>query len=247
MIENEKKSIDSSRQALSDVITRLKSLETSSLISQKQEELKQAQEEYTQARRAYEACWRSQSRIPVSSLRHHTESLVKQAEEACIHSLQSAGYTPSQTDSPSEWLATQHTSLKQSIAGLTVDNRRIKQELIDLSHSLGCTEGQLISLKQQKQDLQNLIQDLCTEIQSEYLELGIQTELSDEGLSAVINSLVYHTDSIAIHVTLSTAILTTLNKHYLLLQLQEKESILLPQLDSLTNQMTVTQYHNTYH
>ena len=161
--------MESSKKALSDVITRLKSLETSSLLFQKQEELKQAQEAHTKARHVYEACWRSQSRIPVSSLRHHAESLVKQAEEACIHSLQSAGYTPSQTDSPSEWLATQYTSLKQSIAGLTVDQRRIKQELIDLSHSLGCTEGQLISMKQQKQDLQTLIQDLCTEIQSEYM------------------------------------------------------------------------------
>ena len=71
------------------------------------------------------------------------------------------------------------------------------------------------------------------------MELGIQMELSDDGFSSVINNLVYHKDSTTLQITLSTSVLTTLSKHYLFLQLQEQDSMLIPQVDSFTKQMTV--------
>ena len=133
----------------------------------------------------------------------------------------------------------QYASLTQSITGLRVDVRRGKQEWEELNHSLGCVEGQLTALKQQKENLQNQIESLQAEIQAEYMELGIQMELSDDGFSSVINNLVYHKDSTTLQITLSTSVLTTLSKHYLFLQLQEQDSMLIPQVDSFTKQMTV--------
>ena len=239
LIEREKERLESNRQALQTTEDRMKVLETSSQLSQKQEEWKQAQQAHVEARKAYENAWRPQSRVSASSLRQHMETQRQQAETACIHSLQQTGYTYSQADAPSVWLQSQYTSLTQSITGLRVDVRRGKQEWEELNHSLGCVEGQLTALKQQKENLQNQIESLQAEIQAEYMELGIQMELSDEGFSSVINNLVYHKDSTTLQITLSTSVLTTLSKHYLFLQLQEQDSMLIPQIDSFAKQLTV--------
>ena len=239
LIEREREKLKLNQQALETTESQMKALETSSQLSQKQEEWKQARQDHMKARKAYESAWKRQSRIPASSLRQHMETQRQQAETACIKSLQQAGYTYSQADVPAVWLQSQYASLTQSITGLRVDVRRGKQEWEELNHSLGCVEGQLTALKQQKENLQNQIESLQAEIQAEYMELGIQMELSDDGFSSVINNLVYHKDSTTLQITLSTSVLTTLSKHYLFLQLQEQDSMLIPQVDSFTKQMTV--------
>lgn len=246
LIEREKQSLESNRQSLQTTENQIKTLETSSQLSQKQEEWKQAQQAHLEARKAYENAWRRQSRVPSSSLHEHMKERRQQAETMCIQALQEAGYPYSQADSPSIWLQNQFTTLTQSITGLRVDVRRGKQEWEELNHSLGCVEGQLTTLKQQKENLQNQIESLQAEIQMEYMELGIQEQLSDEGYSSVINNLVYHNDSTTKQIPLSTSVLTTLSKHYLVLQLQEQDCMLIPQIDSLSKQMTVRLHSNCH-
>lgn len=124
LIEREREKLKLNQQALETTESQMKALETSSQLSQKQEEWKQARQAHMKARKAYESAWKRQSRIPASSLRQHMETQRQQAETACIKSLQQAGYTYSQADVPAVWLQSQYASLTQSITGLRVDVRR---------------------------------------------------------------------------------------------------------------------------
>ena len=176
-------------------------------------------------------------------LQTHAQQQVEAAATACLTALQSAGFPlPASTISPSEqhaWLEEQSSIIQQHRSSLQGDAKRVERELTEAIRSLGSMEGQLKQLQEIKQDYEEMMNTLREEITAEYHLMGITPSLDDSGLSEVMSGMIYHTGNMVVQGALTTTLLTTVNKHYLILQLQEKVDSLLPKETLIRNQIKV--------
>lgn len=176
-------------------------------------------------------------------LQTHARQQVEAAAAACLTALQSAGFPlPASVLSPSEqhaWLEEQSSIIQQHRSSLQGDVRRVERELTETIRTLGSMEGQLKQLQEMKQDYEEMMNTLREEITAEYHLMGITPSLDDAGLSEVMSGMIYHTGNMVVQGALTTTLLTTVNKHYLILQFQEKVDSLLPKETMICNQIKV--------
>ena len=172
------------------------------------------------------------------------QTLVDQAETALITALSQVNIALplSLERSSSElhtWLIEQETIAKQHIASLERDSNRVGQELAEITRAVGSVEGQLKEIGELKQDYETVVQTLKEEVMTEYRNLGIPHEVSDEGLSALMSDIVYQTGSQTSPGSLTISLLEVVNKHYMVLQMQSRlDSVNLKSM-VLANQLKV--------
>ena len=156
-----------------------------------------------------------------------------------MEALQKAGYQQPPEMVREEWLQSQRSLLEPSIRGLQTDIQHMEKEAMELSQEAGVAQGRLESSQQRQQQLHTLVESLVQEIQNDYAGVGMKVEVTEEGLSSVVSAIVYHAGPLVFQGPLSSVLLTAVNKHYFVLQIQEQESLLDSQVASLSSQVNV--------
>ena len=227
---------------MSEVDASMRALDSSEAMNQLRDQYNRSQQIHLQAKRVYEAAWKrqmAQSSASVNALRDHLSSFRAKEEDACVEALQKAGYQQPPEMVRAEWLQSQRSLLEPSIRGLQTDMQHMEREAMELSREAGVAQGRLESAQQRQQQLHAHVESLVEEIQKDYAGVGMKVEVTEEGLSSVVSAIVYHAGPLVFQGPLSSVLLTAVNKHYFVMQLQEQESLLDTQVVSLANQVNV--------
>lgn len=227
---------------MSEIDTSMKALDSSEATSLLRDQYNRSQQVHLQAKSVYEAAWKRQmahSSASVSALRDHLFSLRVKEEESCVEALQKAGYQQPPEMVREDWLQGQRALLEPSILSLQTDIQHMEKEAMELSQEAGVAQGRLESLQQRQQQLHSRVESLVGEIQNDYAGVGMKVEMTEEGLSSVVSAIVYHAGPLVFQGPLSSVLLTAVNKHYFVMQLQEQESLLDTQVASLSGQVNV--------
>lgn len=227
---------------MSEVDASMRALDSSEAMNQLRDQYNRSQQIHLQVKRVYEAAWKrqmAQSSASVNALRDHLSSFRAKEEDACVEALQKAGYQQPPEMVRAEWLQSQRSLLEPSIRGLQTDMQHMEREAMELSREAGVAQGRLESAQQRQQQLHAHVESLVEEIQKDYAGVGMKVEVTEEGLSSVVSAIVYHAGPLVFQGPLSSVLLTAVNKHYFVMQLQEQESLLDTQVVSLANQVNV--------
>ena len=224
---------------MSEVDASMRALDSSEAMNQLRDQYNRSQQIHLQAKRVYEAAWKrqmAQSSASVNALRDHLSSFRAKEEDACVEALQKAGYQQPPEMVRAEWLQSQRSLLEPSIRGLQTDMQHMEQ---NAAVRIDRGEVYAVLAQQRQQQLHAHVESLVEEIQKDYAGVGMKVEVTEEGLSSVVSAIVYHAGPLVFQGPLSSVLLTAVNKHYFVMQLQEQESLLDTQVVSLANQVNV--------
>ena len=242
LLEEKRIERSQSEREMNDIDVSMRELDRSEATNLLRDQYNRSQQVHLQAKSAYEAAWKRQmahSSASVTALRDHLNSIRAKAEESCVEALQKAGYHQPPEMVREEWLQSQRSLLEPSIRGLQTDIQHMEKEAMELSQEAGVAQGRLESSQQRQQQLHTLVESLVQEIQNDYAGVGMKVEVTEEGLSSVVSAIVYHAGPLVFQGPLSAVLLTAVNKHYFVLQIQEQESLLDSQVASLSSQVNV--------